>query len=107
VAQARAAGDEGADLERRLGELLEFVRRFDRGVEIVVQGKPRSIERLFSVLDRLDGRTVDRLWALADELEPDELAAALGALAQLPPGAVHRLIAIADSAPLRRLLGLK
>jgi DNA-binding transcriptional regulator GbsR (MarR family) len=107
VAQARAAGAEGADLERRLAELLEFVRRFDRGVEIVVHGKPRSIERLFSVLDQLDAKTVDRLWALADDLEPDELSAALGALAKLPSGAVHRLIAIADSAPLRRLLGLR
>jgi DNA-binding transcriptional regulator GbsR (MarR family) len=106
VAEARAAGQEGADLERRLGDLLEFVRRFDRGVEIVVQGKPRSIARLFAVLDQLDGRTVDRLWALADELEPDELVAALATLAKLPPGAVHRLIAIADSPPLRRLLGL-
>ncbi|HET7141055.1 MAG TPA: hypothetical protein VFJ03_01075 [Candidatus Limnocylindria bacterium] len=107
VAQAREAGPDGADLEQRLGQLLDFVRRFDRGVEIVVQGKPRSIERLFSVLDRLDQQTIDRLWALADDLEPDELAGALAALAKLPPGAVHRLIAIADSAPLRRLLGLR
>ena len=107
VAEARAAGDEGADLEGRLGKLLDFARRFDRGVAIVVQGKPRSIERLFSVLDQLNPTTVDRLWALTDELEPDELAGALATLAKLPPGAVHRLIAIADSAPLRRLLGLK
>jgi DNA-binding transcriptional regulator GbsR (MarR family) len=107
VAQAREAGPDGADLKQRLGQLLDFVRRFDRGVEIVVQGKPRSIERLFSVLDRLDQQTIDRLWALADDLEPDELAGALAALAKLPPGAVHRLIAIADSAPLRRLLGLR
>jgi DNA-binding transcriptional regulator GbsR (MarR family) len=106
VAAARAAGADGADLERRLDELLAFVRRFDRGVEIVVRGQPRSIERLFSVLDQLDARTVDRLWALADELEPAELAGALATLAKLPPGAVHRLIAIADSAPMRRLLGL-
>ena len=106
VTEARAAGEEGADLEARLAELLQFVRRFDRGVEIVVQGQPRTIERLFSVLDRLDAVTVDRLWALADELEPDELAGAVATLAKLPPGAVHRLIAIADSPPLRRLLGL-
>jgi DNA-binding transcriptional regulator GbsR (MarR family) len=107
VAQAREAGPDGADLKQRLGQLLDFVRRFDRGVEIVVQGKPRWIARLFSVLDRLDQQTIDRLWALADDLEPDELAGALAALAKLPPGAVHRLIAIADSAPLRRLLGLR
>ncbi|HEX3218721.1 MAG TPA: hypothetical protein VHU77_01635 [Candidatus Limnocylindria bacterium] len=107
VTQARAAGDEGADLERRLGELLHFVRTFDRGVEIAVQGTPRSIERMFAVLDQLDAKTVDRLWLLADELEPNELAGALATLAKLPPGAVHRLIAIADSPPLRRLLGLR
>jgi DNA-binding transcriptional regulator GbsR (MarR family) len=106
VAEARAAGAAGADLERRLAELLDFVRRFDRGVEIAVQGQPRSIERMFEVLDQLDGRTVDRLWALADELEPGELAKALATMAKLPPSAVHRLIAIADSAPMRRLLGI-
>jgi hypothetical protein len=107
VAEARAAGDAGADLERRLGELLVFVRTFDRGVEIVVQGQPRSIERLFGVLDRLNERTVTRLWNLADELEPAELVGALDTLAKLPPGAVHRLIAIADSGPMRKLLGLR
>lgn len=107
VTEARAAGDEGADLERRLGELLHFVRTFDRGVGIAVQGSPRSIERMFAVLDQLDAKTVDRLWLLADELAPNELAGALATLAKLPPGAVHRLIAIADSPPLRRLLGLR
>lgn len=107
VAEARAAGDAGADLERRLAELLVFVRTFDRGVEIVVQGQPRSIERLFGVLDRLNERTVARLWNLADELEPTELVSALDTLAKLPPGAVHRLIAIADSGPMRKLLGLR
>jgi DNA-binding transcriptional regulator GbsR (MarR family) len=107
VAEARAAGDAGADLERRLGELLDFVRTFDRGVEIVVQGQPRSIERLFGVLDRLNERTVTRLWNLADELEPAELVGALDTLAKLPPSAVHRLIAIADSGPMRKLLGLR
>jgi len=107
VAEARAAGDAGADLERRLGELLDFVRTFDRGVEIVVQGQPRSIERLFGGLDRLNERTVTRLWNLADELEPAELVGALDTLAKLPPSAVHRLIAIADSGPMRKLLGLR
>jgi DNA-binding transcriptional regulator GbsR (MarR family) len=106
VAEAHAAGVAGAELEERLRQLLEFVRRFDRGVEIAVQGEPRSIERMFAVLDQLDGRTVERLWALADELEPPELAKALATLAKLPPSAVHRLIAIADSGPMRRLLGI-
>ena len=107
VAQARAAGDGGADLERRLAGLLEFVRRFDRGVDMFVQGEPAAIARVFATLDRIDAGTVAKLWALADELEPDEMAGAVKTLAKLPPGAVHRLIAIADSKPMRRLLGLR
>jgi HTH-type transcriptional regulator, glycine betaine synthesis regulator len=107
VAQARAATDGGADLERRLAGLLEFVRRFDRGVDMFVQGEPAAIARVFATLDRIDAGTVAKLWALADELEPDEMAGAVKTLAKLPPGAVHRLIAIADSKPMRRLLGLR
>jgi DNA-binding transcriptional regulator GbsR (MarR family) len=108
VAQARAAaGEDGADLERRLAQLLEFVQRFDSGVDMFVQGEPQAIARVFAVLDKVDAKTVARLWALVDELEPDEMAAAVKALAKLPPRAVHRLIAIADSAPMRRLLGLR
>jgi DNA-binding transcriptional regulator GbsR (MarR family) len=107
VSQARAAGEEGADLQRRLANLLEFVRRFDRGVDIFVQGEPQSIARVFALLDQLDARTVAKVWALVDELEPDEMNSAVRALAKLPPGAVHRLIAVADSGPMRRLLGLR
>jgi DNA-binding transcriptional regulator GbsR (MarR family) len=107
VAQAHAAGDEGFELETRLASLLEFVQRFDRGVDIFVRGDPQGIARAFAMLDQLDARTVDRLWKLVDTLEPTELARALTTLAKLPPSAVHRLISIADSPPLRRLLGLK
>ena len=107
VAQARAApGGEGADLERRLAQLLEFVQRFDRGVDIFVQGEPQAIARVFAILDQVDARTVARLWALVDELEPKELAGALRTLSKLPPSAAHRLISIADSPPMRKLLGL-
>jgi DNA-binding transcriptional regulator GbsR (MarR family) len=107
VAQARAAGDDGTELEARLASLLEFVQRFDRGVDIFVRGDPQAIARVFAMLDQLDARTVERLWKLVDALDPSELAGALRTLAKLPPGAVHRLIAIADSPALRRLLGLK
>jgi DNA-binding transcriptional regulator GbsR (MarR family) len=106
VAQARAAGDEGEDLLLRLSRLLEFVQRFDRGVDLFVRGEPDAIARVFAVLERLDDRTVNRLWALVDEVEPDELATALDTLAKLPPSAVHRLVAVADSRPMRKLLGL-
>jgi HTH-type transcriptional regulator, glycine betaine synthesis regulator len=106
VAEARAAGDLGADLLQRLSGLLEFVRRFDRGVELFVRGDTDSIARVFAVLERLDDRTVARLWALVDEVEPDEMVTAVDTLAKLPPSAVHRLVQVADSRPMRRLLGL-
>jgi hypothetical protein len=107
VADARAAGPEAADLERRLAGLLDFVRRFDHGVEVFVRGDPAAIERLFLALDGLDGRTVDSLWRLIGTLEPVELASALQALGKLPPPAVRRLISVADSAAMRKLLGLR
>jgi DNA-binding transcriptional regulator GbsR (MarR family) len=107
VAQAHAAGDDAVDLEARLATLLQFVQRFDRGVDIFVRGDPQAIARVFAMLEQLDARTVERLWKLVDVLEPAELAGALTTLAKLPPGAVHRLIAIADSPALRRLLGLR
>ncbi len=108
VALASAAGDdpEAADLHRRLAGLLQFVRRFDRGVEVFVSGEPESIARVFAALDELDDETTGRLWTMVGELEPHELATALTTLAKLPPSAVRRLIAIAEQPALRRLLGL-
>ena len=106
VAEARAAGPEAAELERRLGALLEFVRRFDRGVELFVRGDPRSIERLFLAMDGLQPETVDGLWDLVATLEPDEVTSALSALAKLPPSAVRRLVGLADQPVLLKLLGL-
>jgi DNA-binding transcriptional regulator GbsR (MarR family) len=106
VADARAAGPGAAELEARLSGLLDFVRRFDRGVEIFVRGDPAAIEGLFLALDRLTPETADSLWRMIGTLEPGELASALQALAKLPPSAVRRLIAVADSAAMRKLLGI-
>jgi DNA-binding transcriptional regulator GbsR (MarR family) len=106
VADARAAGAEAQDLEARLAGLLQFVQRFDRGVETFVRGEPSAIERLFLALDGLPADSVDRLWRLIGVLEPEELSGALTALAKLPPPAVRRLVAVADSAAMRKLLGL-
>ena len=58
------------------------------------------------MLELLDDRTVARLWSLIDEVEPNELVTALGTLSKLPPSAVHRLVQVADSRPMRKLLGL-
>jgi DNA-binding transcriptional regulator GbsR (MarR family) len=111
--QARSgAMREGADPELarlgdRFGELLEFVRSFDRGVEMFVKGDARAIERLFATLDRLEPETVDRLWGLVGELGADDLFSALDALSKLPPSAARRLISLADQPVLQKLIGIR
>ncbi len=106
AAAAAAAGDpELTKLGERLGVLLDFVRRFDRGVEVFVRGDARAIEGLFAALDRLEPATVDRLWALLGEMGAEEMARALTALAKLPPSATRRLVALSDQPVLGKLLG--
>jgi DNA-binding transcriptional regulator GbsR (MarR family) len=109
VAEARtgAADPELARLGDRFSGLLEFVRRFDHGVEIFVKGDARAIERLFATLDRLEPETVDGLWALVGELSADDLLRALDALAKLPPSAARRLIGLADQPVLQKLIGIR
>jgi DNA-binding transcriptional regulator GbsR (MarR family) len=106
-AAAAAQDPELVRLGDRLSELLEFVRRFDRGVEVFVRGDARAIEGLFAALDRLEPETVDRLWALLGELGPEDMARALDALGKLPPGATRRLIALADQPVLQKLIGVR
>ena len=107
AAAADADGDpELTQLGERLSALLDFVRRFDRGVEVFVRGDARAIEGLFAALDRLEPGTVDRLWALLGQLGPDEMASALTALAKLPPNATRRLVALSDQPVLQKMLGI-
>lgn len=111
AAQARQAAVDGRDAEmgelgRRLTDLLEFVRRFDRGVELFVRGDARAIEALFEAVDRLDTDTADRLWALLGELGPDDVVRALESVSALPPSAVRRLIGLADQPILQKLIGI-
>ncbi|MEO6345453.1 MAG: hypothetical protein ABIP01_02785, partial [Candidatus Limnocylindria bacterium] len=110
--QARAAAKNDADpelarLADRFAALLEFVQRFDRGVEIFVRGDARAIEGVFAALDRLEPDSVDRLWGLVGELGPDDLVRALEALARLPTPAARRLVALADQPVLQKLIGLR
>lgn len=110
--EARAAADADEDPELaalgdRLSTLLEFVQRFDRGVEVFVTGDARSIEGLFAALDRLEPEAVERLWRLLGELGPDDMARALDALSKLPPAATRRLIALADQPVLQKLIGVR
>jgi DNA-binding transcriptional regulator GbsR (MarR family) len=108
-AAATASHDdpELAALGERLSSLLEFVRRFDKGVEVFVRGDARAIEGLFAALDRLEPETAERLWSLLGELGPEDMARALDALAKLPPAAARRLIALADQPVLQKLIGVR
>jgi DNA-binding transcriptional regulator GbsR (MarR family) len=112
VAEAREAAGTEADPElARLGDrlagLLAFAESFDRGVDFFVRGDARSIERAFAALDHLEPGTVDRLWALVGQLEPDDMVSALESLARLPAPAARRLIALADQPVLQKLIGMK
>jgi DNA-binding transcriptional regulator GbsR (MarR family) len=108
--QAARTADGDEELTRlgeRLSSLLDFVRRFDRGVEVFVRGDARAIEGLFAALDGLGPETADRLWHLLGELEPAEITRALEALANLPPQAARRLLGLADQPVLQKLIGLR
>jgi len=111
TAEARSAGASGdpelVRLGERLTELLEFVQRFDRGVEVFVRGDARAIERLFAALDTLDAPTTDRLWRLLGELDAADIARALEAMGKLSPAAARRLIGLADQPVLQKLIGLR
>ena len=99
--------DELARLGDRLASLLDFVRRFDRGVELFVRGDARAIEKAYATLERIEPETVDRLWALVGEMEPDDLIRAIDALSRLPAPAARRLVGLADQPMLQKLIGLR
>jgi DNA-binding transcriptional regulator GbsR (MarR family) len=112
VNEARAAADaqrdgELAALGDRFATLLEFVDRFDRGVELFVRGDARAIEGVFAALARLDDETATGLWRLLSQLTADEIVRAAEALARLPAPAARRLIGLADQPVLQRLIGLR
>ncbi|HEX5041148.1 MAG TPA: hypothetical protein VFW95_13595 [Candidatus Limnocylindria bacterium] len=106
-AAANAEDPELADLGNRFATLLDFVRRFDHGVEIFVRGDARAIEDVFAALSRLDTQTVDRLWTLVGELGPDDMVRAITALSSLQPAAARRLIGLADQPVLQKLIGMR
>lgn len=103
---AKQSDPELARLGDRFASLLAFVERFDRGVEIFVRGDARAIEGVFAALSRVDDATIDRLWGLVAELEPEEMVRAAASLATLSPAAARRLISLADQPVLRKLVGL-
>ncbi len=110
--EARQAAKDGTDAEMarlgdRLDAMLEFVRRFEHGVETFVRGDARAIEGLFAALSTLEPASADRLWALLGALSPSEMARALEALSKLSPTAARRLVGLADTPVLQKLIGMR
>lgn len=111
VVEARRAAKGGTDAEMallgdRLDALLEFVRRFEHGVETFVRGDARAIEGFFGALSTLEPAAADRLWTLLAALSPAEMARALEALSKLSPTAARRLVALAGTPVFQKLIGL-
>ncbi len=110
LARSDAAGRsanaaELADLSERLDGLLRFVHLFDRGVGIFVDASPAVTQRLFALLGELDDASLQRLLALLEAVEPHDLARAADALGSLSPRAIRRLVGLAGSPALARLIG--
>ena len=93
------------DLSQRLDGLLRFVHLFDRGVGVIVAASPSATEHLFAVLAELDDTTIARLIDLLAAVEPADLASAARAIARFSPRAVRRLVGVAGTPALARLIG--
>lgn len=104
-AKAIRAGDEAAELRRRVGSLLEFVRTFDHALSAFVRADTKALAKVFTLLADQDDAALDALFAKLAALPEDELAAAVHALARLPSGTVGRMIRLASRPTVFRLLG--
>jgi len=104
-AQALDGGDEGAELRRRVGSLLEFVRQFDHALSAVLRADTDVMAKLFRVMAAQDDDALDDLFAKLATLPKAELADAVGALARLPRGTVGRMLRLATRPTVIRLLG--
>lgn len=103
--EARASHDpELAELAERLEGLGTFVRLFDRGVGVIVDGSPEATETLFALIGEVEPAALPRLLELVGTLPPRELARALTTLSRLSPRAARRLLSLAAQPALARLV---
>jgi DNA-binding transcriptional regulator GbsR (MarR family) len=102
----RRATDAGSDeLRQRLDRLVVFVHLFDRGIETVVRTDSVDLERLFSVMGRVEPGTMHRLVELLAAMPQDELVAATESISKLPPAVARRLFRLIGQPGMGRLLG--
>ena len=102
---AAGSPDDLRDLSDRLDGLLRFVHLFDRGVGVIVAASPAATEHLFAILGELDDTTIARLIELVETVEPSDMASAARALARFSPRAIRRLVGLAGTQALARLIG--
>ena len=104
-ARKAPAGEEAADLRKRLESLLEFVGQFDHALSAIVRARTEALRKLFSVLASQDPKTLDRLLSSLADVPEEDLAAAVRTISKLPPGSVRRLLQLAGRPTVARLLG--
>ena len=101
----RRADTTGDDvLKAKIGSLVAFVRDVDRGCGAVGASDGPTRAHLFGVLRRLDDATLDRLLATLGALPESELATGLDRMASLSPATLRRLLRVAASPGVVRML---
>ena len=99
-------GDAG-ELLTRLESLLEFVREFDHALSAVIRARTDALRKLFSVLAEADDATLDRLFGMVAELPAYDLSELLSTISRMPPGSLRRLVRLATTPAVSRLLGAR
>jgi DNA-binding transcriptional regulator GbsR (MarR family) len=105
---AEAGGSEAAELQElseRLDGLLRFVNLFDKGVGVFVTASATTTQRIFAILGELDDETIQRILDLLDAVDPNDLVAAAESLSNISPRAARRLLGLAGSPGLGRIIG--
>ncbi len=101
----QAAQDPAAErLEGRLESLLVFVREFDHALSGVLRADTTALRNLFDVLAQLPSEDLDRLLGLLATVPPEELTRAMAQVSRMSPGSVRRLLTLAGSPTIGRLL---
>ena len=75
-----------------LGELLGFVKLFDRALSLVARAESVEIARGFAVLAKLPDASLDRLLRLLGSLPEEELASTLEAISRVSPSVARRVL---------------
>ncbi|HEY5520074.1 MAG TPA: hypothetical protein VIK08_05400, partial [Candidatus Limnocylindrales bacterium] len=101
----QVAHDPAAErMESRLESLLVFVREFDHALSGVLRADTTALRNLFDVLAGLPPEDLDRLLGLLATVPPEELTRAMAEVSRMSPGSVRRLLTLAGSPTVGRLL---